>query len=121
MRDPNEAPAGDDDTAEYIAFTEFRSGLPHGRFHVVVDPEKARRFVIHRTHSTLVALALIGPGIASALAGHPIVGALLVALAIVLRRVVRSQAPKILLHLAARDAATYEAATTHGVMEVRRR
>jgi len=107
-------------TAEYIAFAEFRNGLPRGRFHVVVNPALAQRFVAQRTHATAVALALIGPGIASALAGHPVIGAVLVALAIVLRRVVRWQAPKILLYLASHDAATYEAATTQGVMEVQR-
>ena len=108
------------DAAEYIPFEEFSSGLPQGRFRVVVDPKLAAPFVSHCTRVTPLALALIGPGIALALAGFLWTGALLVAAGIVLRRVVRSQAPRILLHLAARMSSVYEQATEHGVMEVRR-
>ena len=108
------------DTAEYIPFEEFRNGLPHGRFRVVVNPTLAAPFVAHRTHATPLAIALIGPGIAAALGGYPWVGALLVAAGVLLRRVVKKQAPRILLHLAARVSSVYEQATEHGVMEVRR-
>ena len=74
----------------------------------------------HRTHATPLALALIGPGIAAALVGYPWTGGLLVAAGILLRRVVKTQAPRILLHLATRVPSVYEQATEHGVMEVRR-
>lgn len=106
--------------AEYIAFEEFRGGLPQGRFRVVVNPALAGPFVSHRTHAAALALALIGPGIASALVGHPVLGGLLVAAGIVLRWGVKRQAPRILLHLAARVPSVYEQATEHGVMEVQR-
>jgi len=43
-----------------------------------------------------------------------------VATGVLLRRVIRWQAPKILLHLASRQPATYDDARAHGVMEVRR-
>ena len=108
------------DTAEYISFEEFRSGLPHGRFRVVVNPKLAMPFVAQRTHATQLAIAFIGPGIAVALTGHPWIGGLLVAAGIALRRTVKAQAPRILLHLATRLPAVYEQATTQGVMEVRR-
>jgi hypothetical protein len=39
---------------------------------------------------------------------------------VLLRRAVKSQAPRILLHLAARLPTVYEQATENGVMEVRR-
>ncbi|MNG36588.1 hypothetical protein D3C84_1236640 [compost metagenome] len=74
----------------------------------------------HCTRVTPLAIALIGPGIAAALAGYVWTGGLLVALGILLRRLVKSQAPRILLHLAARMPTVYEQATEHGVMEVRR-
>ena len=45
----------------------------------------------------------------------------MVTLGILFRRAVKTQAPKILLHLASRDAAAYAEATAHGVMEVQRR
>ncbi|AMO22563.1 hypothetical protein GCM10027034_29750 [Ramlibacter solisilvae] len=108
------------ETAEYIPFEEFRNGLPHGRFRVIVNPALAAPFVAHRTHATPLALAIIGPGIAAALVGYPWIGALLVAAGILLRRVIKTQAPRILLHLASHQASAYEQATEHGVMEVRR-
>jgi len=117
MAPPND-PA--QDTAEYIPFEEFRNGLPYGRFRVVVDPTLAAPFVMHRTHATPVAIALIGPGIAAALGGYPWLGLALVAGGVLLRRVVRRQAPRILLHLASRVPSVYEQATEHGVMEVQR-
>ena len=108
------------DTAEFIPVEEFRNGLPHGRFRVIVNPALAVPFVAHRTHATTLAIALIGPGIATTLVGHPWIGGLLVAVGILLRWSVKTQAPRILLHLATRVPSVYEQATGHGVMEVRR-
>lgn len=108
------------ESAEYIAFEEFRNGLPHGRFRVIVNPELARPFVAHRVNATPVAIAIIGIGIASALAGHAIVGLVVVIVGVLFRRSVIWQAPKLLLQLASRQPATYRDATEGGVMEVRR-
>ena len=108
------------DTVEHIPFDEFRNGLPHGRFRIIVNPALAAPFVAYRTHATPLAIAMIGPGIAAALVGYPWTGGLLVAAGILLRRVVKTQAPRILLHLATRVPSVYEYATEHGVMEVRR-
>ena len=108
------------EAAQYIPFEEFRNGLPHGRFRVVVNPALAMPFVAHCTRVTPLAIALIGPGVAAALAGYLWTGGLLVAAGIVLRRAVKLQAPRILLYLAARTPSIYEQATEHGVMEVQR-
>lgn len=113
-------PTHDAAGAEYVPFEEFRNGLPHGRFHVVVDPERARPFVAYWLHATPVVLAIVGPGIALALAGYPIWGALLVGCGLLARRAIKRQAPQIALHLATRQRAFYDAVTTNGVMEVRR-
>jgi hypothetical protein len=117
---PDVEPAVDSEHAPYVPFEEFRDGLPRGRFRVVVNPTLARPFVAHRVHATQVTIAIIGPGIALALAGRPWIGAVLVALGIGFKRVIRWQAARILLHLASRQASTYEAATGDAVMEVRR-
>ena len=106
--------------AEYTPFEEFRNGLPHGRLRVIVDPNLAAPFVAWRTHATPLALALTGPGIAAALAGYAVPGALLVAAGIALRWSIKRHAPRLLLHLAAHIPSVYEQATEHGVMEVRR-
>ena len=110
----------DTDTVPFIAHDEFRNGLPFGRFRIVVNPELARRYVVQRTHVHLLAVACIGAGAVMALSGSPWGGLVLVALGIGGNRVVRHQAAKILLHLAARDPQVYAEATTQGVMEVRR-
>ena len=110
-----------DATAPYVAFEDFRDGWRVGRFHVLVDPVRAPRYVAHRTHATAVAIALVGPGIALALAGQPWIGAALVALGIGLRRAIRWQAGPILLQMAARQREVYDDATARGVIEVQRR
>jgi hypothetical protein len=109
-----------EDTVEHIPHDEFRNGLPHGRFRIVVNPTLAAPFVAHRTHATTLAIALIGPGIVTALGGFPWIGGLLVAAGIGIRWSVKTQAPRILLHLATRVPSVYEQATESGVMEVRR-
>jgi hypothetical protein len=106
--------------AEYVAYEDFRSGLPAGRLRVIVDPKLARRFVSQRLLLLVIVTPLIGAGIALALTGRTWPGALLVIAGVALHRVVGWQAPKILLHLALRDRAVYEQVTQQGVMEVRR-
>jgi len=108
------------ETAEHIPFEEFREGLPHGRFRVIVNPSLVVPFVSHRMHAMALALALIGPGIAAALAGYPWIGGPLVLAGILVRWSVKKQAPRILLHLATRVPSVYEQAGEHGVIEVRR-
>ena len=109
-----------DDAVPYIPHEEFRAGLPAGRFRVVVDPKLARRYVSQRLMLIVLMMPLIGVGIALALMGRTWLGAGLVAAGVILHRVVRSQAPKILLQMAARDPAVYDFVTQNGMLEVRR-
>jgi hypothetical protein len=109
-----------DELAEFIPFEEFRNGLPFGRFHVVVDPQLAPRFVAAKINALPLAIALIGCGVAAALAGHAAAGVVLVMVGVLLRRWVRRQAGPILVFLASRIASVYASATEHGVMEVQR-
>lgn len=108
------------DHVPYIAHAEFRSGLPAGRFRVVVDPKGARRYMLRRMRVDALALLLVGAGAALALGGLRWSGALLVLLGIVARRLVGHQAPRLLLHLATQDPRVYDEVTAEGVMEVRR-
>ena len=87
---------------------------------MVVSPSLAPAFVLHITRARQVTLALLGMGVALALTGSVIGGALLVLLGIVGNRLVKRQAGPLLLHLASRSETVYTEATTHGVMEVRR-
>jgi hypothetical protein len=110
----------DEALAEYVAFDEFREGLPRGRFRVVVDPKLARRFVSQRLMLVVFLLPLIGTGLALALMGRTWLGAALVAAGVLLHRGIASQAPRILLHLASHDERVYDHATQEGILEVRR-
>ncbi len=114
------APADTDDFAAHIAHDEFRSGLPHGRFRIVVNPQLVRPYIVQRTRANLLAITFIGVGAVLALAGQALPGVVLVALGIAAHRVVRSQAAKIVVHLALKDPAVYDEVTSNGVMEVRR-
>ena len=113
-------PDDDPDSVPYIAHGEFRNGLPHGRFRVVINPALARPFVVRRTRVDLVAMGVIGLGAVLALVGHALTGLVLVALGIAANRLVRHQAGRILLHLALTQPAVYAEVTSNGTMEVRR-
>ena len=110
----------DTEFADHVAFEAFQRGLPEGRFRVIVNPTLAPPFIAQRLHAVPVAIALLGSGIACALGGYSLVGLVLIALGILLRRVLKRQAAGILLHLASRHEGTYYEATTQGVMEVQR-
>jgi hypothetical protein len=110
----------DDRFVPYIEHGEFRNGVPHGRFRLVVNPQLARPYVVQRTRVNVLAATAIGIGAVLALSGHAVPGGVLVALGIAANRIVRHQAPKIVLHLAMRDPAVYAEVTSNGVMEVRR-
>ena len=112
--------AADGEYAEYVAYEDFRSGLPAGRFRVIVDPKLARRYVSQRLMLVVVVLPVIGVGMALALTGRTWPGLALIATGVLLNRVVMWQAGRILLHLALHDPKTYLQVTQSGVMEVRR-
>ena len=60
-----------------MAYEDFRSGLPAGRFRVIVDPKLARRYVSQRLMLVVLVLPLIGVGIALAMTGRTWPGAVL--------------------------------------------
>lgn len=103
----------------YVPHHEFRAGLPAGRFRLIVNPERAQKYVKHRLFVIGIALPLMGIGAALALSGYPWVGFPMVLAGFVLPRVVKAHAPKILIHLALQDAKTYQEAIDFEVLEVR--
>jgi hypothetical protein len=110
----------DEGAVPYIAHDDFVRGLPYGHFRIVVNPALARPYVVQRTRVNVLAITAIGLGAVLALSGQALPGGVLVVLGIAANRIVRHQAGKIVLHLAARDAAVYAEVTSNGVMEVRR-
>lgn len=109
-----------DDPALLVPHAEFCRGLPAGHFRLIVNPERARKFVRHRLLILPLALALAGIGVALALAGHPVWGLGLVGVAVVVNRLILAQAAKILLYLVSQDENTYLQAMEFEILEVRR-
>lgn len=115
----SENSASDAPEAIYVPHDEFRTGLPAGRFRVIVNPERARKYVKHRLMLTALILPIIGTGIGMAYYGYPWFGLALVLLGIAAHRVVAYQAPKMLLHMATQDARIYREAIDFEILEVR--
>ena len=105
----------------HVSYEDFRTGLPAGRFQVIVNPALAQKYVRHRLFIVGIVLPLLGIGAALAVSGYTWVGLALVLAGALLPRVIKAQAPKILLYLAQHDAKTYVEATSYGILEVRHR
>lgn len=103
----------------YVPFEEFRTDLPAGRFRLIVNPERARKYVKHRLMLTALILPIIGTGIGMAYFGYPWLGLGLVLFGVGAHRVVAHQAPKILLYMATHDIRIYREAIDFEIMEVR--
>lgn len=103
----------------YVPHEEFRAGLPAGRFRVIVNPDRARKYVKHRLLLTALILPIIGTGIGMAFYGYRWLGLGLVIVGVLAHRLVSYQAPKILLHMATQDAKIYHEAIDFEILEVR--
>jgi hypothetical protein len=99
----------------------FCAGLPAGRFHLIVNPELAQKYIRHRLFVVGLALPVIAIGTALAWSGYLWIGFPMVALGVLFPRVVKAHAAKILLHLVLREEKTYREALDFEIMEVRLR
>ena len=103
----------------YVPYQEFRAGLPAGRFRLIVNPERAQKYVKQRLFVAGVSLPILGIGVALSLSGYPWIGLPLVLIGALLHRVIKAHAAKILLHLALHDYKTYHEALEYEILEVR--
>jgi hypothetical protein len=103
----------------FIPHQEFKTSLPRGRFRVIVNPERAQKYIKHKLMVIAIMPPIIGIGAALAISGFVVAGAPLVLFGIMLPRVIKKQAPKILLYLAQNDAKTYQEAIEFEILEVR--
>lgn len=108
-----------DFTTADISHADFRSGLPHGRYRVIVNPDLAAKYLQHRLAIRLLALPVLGAGIALGLWGHLWIGLILVAIGFIGPRLIRKNAPALLLHLALQNPTIYREAIEFEVLEVR--
>jgi hypothetical protein len=103
----------------FVPHQEFKTGLPRGRFHVIVNPERAQKYIKHKLMVVAIALPMIGIGATLAISGYPWAGAPLVLIGILLPRYIKKQAAQILLYLAQNDVKTYKEAIDYEILEVR--
>jgi hypothetical protein len=103
----------------YVPHQDFKTGLPFGRFRLIVNPERAQKYVRHKLFVNGICLPVLGIGVASALVGYVAVGVVLVVIAVATKLMVKKYAPKILVHLAQQDAKIYDEAIEHEILEVR--
>jgi hypothetical protein len=103
----------------FVPHQEFKTGLPRGRFRVIVNPERAQKYIKHKLLVVGIALPMIGIGAALAISGYPWAGAPLVLIGILLPRYIKKQAAQILLYLAQNDVKTYKEAIDYEILEVR--
>jgi hypothetical protein len=102
-----------------VSHQAFCAGLPAGRFRLIVNPERAQKYVKHRLFVVGISLPLLGIGAALGLSGYFWVGLPLVLAGLLLPRLIKAHAAKILLHLALHDARTYREAIDYEILEVR--
>lgn len=105
---------------EFIPFNEFKNGLPFGRFRVIVNPKLAQRYMKERLNAVIVIIVMIVVGLALMFYGARWFGAALVIIGFVISRVLKSQSPKMVLHLATKDPAIYRDLLDKEVMSVHR-
>ena len=102
-----------------VAHDEFRRGLPHGRYHVIVNPALAQKYMQQRLWLKTLMLPTIGIGVVLSLSGYFFAGLVFVVIGVLAPRLIRKKAPELLLHLAMRDKDIYQEAIEHEILEVR--
>ena len=101
-----------------MTHAEFVAAYQAGRIRVRVDREAAARFVAGRAMLPLVLLPIMGLGVALAIVGHFIVGAVIFIAALLLRFWVRRSSDGFLLYRALRDADFYREVYAAQVLKV---
>lgn len=105
---------------EFIPFNEFKNGLPFGRFRVIVNPKLAQKYIKDRLNAVVVIILMIVIGLALMFYGARWLGAALVIVGFLMSRLIKSQAPKMVLHMATKDPMVYREVLDKEVMSVHR-
>jgi hypothetical protein len=100
-----------------VTHAEFVAAHREGRLRVQVDREAAARLVSARLMLPLVLLPVMGAGVALALVGHHLVGALVFIAALALRFTVRRSASGFVLQRALADERFYGEAVAAGLIK----
>jgi pilus assembly protein TadC len=101
-----------------MTHADFVSGHRRGTLRVVVDPQRAARFLSARLLLPFLMLPVVGAGIALALVGKVWIGLAIMALGIVAPRLIKRSAPRFLLAQALEDEKVYQELTQAGVFDI---
>jgi hypothetical protein len=101
-----------------MTHAEFLAAYRDGRVRVGIDRKAAARFVSARVLLPLVLLPVLGLGVALALVGHFIIGAIVFLLGIGFRYAVRTTSQGFVLQHALRNADFYRDALASGAMRL---
>jgi hypothetical protein len=97
---------------------EFRKACAEGAVRVDIDPVRAARFVSARLLLPLVAMPVLGIGIALALLGWVKTGLATIAIGIVVPRLIKRGAARFVAHQALVDEALYRDAVREEVLRI---
>lgn len=101
-----------------ISHDDFVAGYRAGTIRVQIDPKTAARYVSARLLLPLVALPVLGLGVALALIGWIFTGLLILAVGIIVPRLIKRSAPHFVLMQSLQDADIYAEVTRSGIMQI---
>ena len=97
---------------------EFVVAYQRGEIKVEIEPKGAAKFVSARLLLPLVALPVLGIGVALALIGWIYTGLALIAVGFLVPRFIKRSAPRFILTHALQDSALYDEVTKSGLLKV---
>jgi hypothetical protein len=101
-----------------MTHTEFVAAYTSGRIRVDFEPKGASTYLSARLLLPLVAMPVLGIGVALAMIGWIYTGLVVIAVGFVVPRLIKRSAPHFLLQQALRDAKVYEEITRDGLLRV---
>jgi hypothetical protein len=101
-----------------LTHEEFVAAYHAGRIRVQVNRDAAARFVAGRAMLPLVLLPVLGLGVALALVGYLVTGALIFLTALLVRYLVRRSSHGFLVWRALQDADFYRQAVAAGILKI---
>ena len=101
-----------------MTHAEFASAYGRGRIRADFDRAAAGRYLSARLMLPLIALPVLGAGVALALTGHLYAGLAVAAAGMIGPRLIRRAAPGFLLRLALEDPAVYEELVRSRILRV---
>ena len=101
-----------------MTHAEFVAAYARGEVSINIDEKAAARLLSARLLLPLVAMPVLGIGVALALIGWFYTGLAVIFAGIVLPRLIKRGAPRFLLQQAIEDSSTYDALTRADVMRV---